>query len=445
MANELELQQFEAGSFMGISNENPILIDFTGKRKGNILELSGNQGVGKTSTLLGILYAMGAAFDIDKKKLLNTNDGAIDINLKFKYGGEQYHVVGKTNRIELKKFSDGKWRQEDSPVAMLRKIFGPVGLSPFGVKNMKGKDQIQYFQDMFGSGEDASKKMKKLEADIENVFQARRDVNREIKALKGALEMDVLYQNYEKSQNRFKAAPNPKKEKERMDAISEKKAAFDKAKTTLSSLEAQLESSDESIKELEERLDAERKNNAALRQRVDTGKKYIKENSGVEKEYEVANDSWLNISKEMAEYEKWKSVIAKEKELFEREDAAQGATGQLDSLRDQLLKLTKQCLPKVDGLTIKVAAGLDKEGQQEGIFYTEQPIHELSESEYTAMWCKIWDAAGVSHVFIENISSLGTDAVNVLNTIAKNGGMVFATKMDRKTDDISIAFVSEIK
>jgi hypothetical protein len=48
-------------------------------------------------------------------------------------------------------------------------------------------------------------------------------------------------------------------------------------------------------------------------------------------------------------------------------------------------------------------------------------------------------------VFIENISSLGTDAVNVLNTIAKNGGMVFATKMDRKTDDISIAFVSEIK
>jgi DNA repair exonuclease SbcCD ATPase subunit len=298
---------------------------------------------------------------------------------------------------------------------------------------------------MFGSGEDASKKMKKLEADIENVFQARRDVNREIKALKGTLEMDVLYQNYEKSQNRFKAAPNPKKEKERMDAISEKKAAFDKAKTTLSSLEAQLESSDESIKELEERLDAERKNNAALRQRVDTGKKYIKENSGVEKEYEVANDSWLNISKEMAEYEKWKSVIAKEKELFEREDAAQGATGQLDSLRDQLLKLTKQCLPKVDGLTIKVAAGLDKEGQQEGIFYTEQPIHELSESEYTAMWCRIWDAAGVSHVFIENISSLGTDAVNVLNTIAKNGGMVFATKMDRKTDDISIAFMSEIK
>ena len=139
--NVLELEKFEANSFAGISSTSPVIIDFTAKRKNqNVVEFTGDQGSGKSSTLMGILYAMGATFNLDKKKLLNSIDSAIDETLSFKYEGESYQVIVKTARIELKKLNEnGKWSAVDSPVAMLRKMFGPVGLSPFSVKELKGK------------------------------------------------------------------------------------------------------------------------------------------------------------------------------------------------------------------------------------------------------------------------------------------------------------------
>jgi len=448
MANEiLELEQFEAKSFMGISASHPILIDFTGKKKNqNIVEFFGNQGLCKTSTICGILYAMGATFNIDKKKLLNTTDEAIDVNLKFKYEEESYQVVAKTGRIELKKLNEdtGKWSAVDSPVAMLRKIFGPVGLSPFSVKELKGKDQIKYFQDMFGSGEDASKKMKNLEAEIEKIFSDRRDVNREVKALEGALNAEPLFQNYEKSLERFEKPISAEKEKKKYDELSEKKTAYEKYENTVSIAAADVRDKTNKIAELEKQLSQLKVERDKMQESVTKGNKWLEDNKEVLKEFETANNEWLNLSKTLSEYETWKAVLKKEKEFNEKQEQAITLTGELDKKREALLKLTKSCLPKVEGLTIKVAAGLDKTDQPEGVFFGEQAIHELSESEYIDMWCQIWDAAGTNHVFVENISSLGSDAVATLNSIAKNGGTVFATRMDRKVKEIGISFQSKI-
>jgi len=445
--NILELEQFEAKSFAGINSTTPIIIDFTGKRKNqNVIEFVGNQGAGKTSTLLGILYAMGATFNIDKKKLLNSVDGAIDVNLKFKYEDESYQVVAKSGRIDLKKLNEdsGKWSAVDSPVAMLRKIFGPVGLSPFSVKELKGKDQIKFFQDMFGSGEDASKKMQKLEADIDVLFAQRRDVNRDAKALSAALELEPLFQNYEKSMERFKKPVSAEKEKKAFEEADAKNKKYQNALSTLDTINSDLIRKVNSIEQLEAALKEAKKELAEIELRKANGEKWLKENKNVPKEFEEAQRDWMNLSQTLAEYEKWKGILAKEKNLVAYQDAATTATGQLDDLRSKLLKLTQSCLPKVDGLTIKVSAGLDKDGQQEGVFFNDQAIHELSESEYIDLWCNIWDAAGINHIFIENITSLGSDVVSTLNRIAKNGGLVFATQMDRSQKEMSVVFKAKI-
>lgn len=448
MANEnvLELEKFEANSFAGISSTSPVIIDFTAKRKNqNVIEFLGDQGTGKSSTLMGILYAMGATFNIDKKKLLNSIDSAIDETLSFKYEGESYQVIAKTARIELKKLNEnGKWSAVDSPVAMLRKMFGPVGLSPFSVKEMKGKDQIKYFQDMFGSGEDASKKMKKLEDDIEVLFSQRRDVNRDVKALSSALELEPLFQNYEKSQERFKKPVSADKEKKAFEDISKKNADYEKNKTALSNLTEEWGEKTEEIVELRQKLDKAIKEEAALKERVENGKKWEKDNAGIPKEFEVAQKEWLNLAQVLSDYDKWKQILAKEKTLVETQELAVNATAQLDDLREKLLKLTKSCLPKVEGLEIKVAAGLDKTDKPEGVFFNDQAIHEMSESEFVDMWCQIWDAAGVNFIFIENTTSMGSGAVATMNRIAKNGGIIFGTHMERSTKDMSVVFKSKL-
>lgn len=443
----LELEEFSAQSFMGIDSSRPIVIDFSKKsRSKNVVEFFSDQGTCKTSTLCGILYAMGATFNLDKKKLMNSTDGAIDVNLKFKYNDEQYHVIAKTGRIELKKLNEdtGKWKPEDSPVAILRKIFGPVGLSPFSVKELRGKDQIKFFQDMFGSGEDASKKMKKLEDDIEIIFAQRRDVNRDVKAISAALEIDPLYQNYEKSAERFKKPISAEKEKKAFDELSEKNKQYEKAVSMLGDLVVETTRCDVEIKELRAKLEAVEKRRADAVSRKEKGEEWLAANKGVPKQYEEAQKAWMNLSTTLAEYEKWKGILKKEKDLLELQDAVVTATGQLDELREKMLKLTNSCLPKVDGLKIKVASGLDKEEKPEGVFYNDKPIHELSESEYTDLWCRIWDAAGVNHLFIENITSLGSDAVATLNQIAKNGGLVFATRMERKQKEMTVLFKGKI-
>lgn len=444
--NVLELEKFEANSFAGISSTSPVIIDFTAKRKNqNVVEFTGDQGSGKSSTLMGILYAMGATFNLDKKKLLNSIDSAIDETLSFKYEGESYQVIVKTARIELKKLNEnGKWSAVDSPVAMLRKMFGPVGLSPFSVKELKGKDQIKYFQDMFGSGEDASKKMKKMEDDIDVLFSQRRDVNRDAKALSSALELEPLFQNYEKSMERFKKPVSAEKEKKAFEDASAKNKQFEKATEELKSIKDDLIDKKMEISDLEKKLAESKKELSSMEERQTKGEEWIKANKDVPKQFEAAQKEWLNLAQVLADYEKWKQVLAKEKTLTETQELAVAATAQLDELREKLLKLTKSCLPKVDGLEIKVAAGLDKTDKPEGVFFNDQAIHELSESEYTEMWCQIWEAAGVNFIFIENITSMGSGAVKTMNTIAKNGGIIFATHMDRSTKDMSVVFKTKI-
>jgi len=449
MANEnvLELEKFEANSFAGISSTSPVIIDFTAKRKNqNVVEFLGDQGTGKSSTLMGILYAMGATFNIDKKKLLNSIDSAIDETLSFKYEGESYQVIAKTARIELKKLNEnGKWSAVDSPVAMLRKMFGPVGLSPFSVKEMKGKDQIKYFQDMFGSGEDASKKMKKLEDDIEVLFSQRRDVNRDVKALSSALELEPLFQNYEKSQERFKKPVSADKEKKAFEDISKKNADYEKNKTALSNLTEEWGEKTEEIVELRQKLDKAIKEEAALKERVENGKKWEKDNAGIPKEFEAAQKEWLNLAQVLADYEKWRQILAKEKTLIETQELAVNATAQLDDLREKLLKLTKSCLPKVEGLEIKVAAGLDKTDKPEGVFYNGQPLHELSQSETENLWAKIFVESGNNFLFFENLNNFGSETISFLDKIAKEKGvMIFGTRTNPYKKDMSVIFKSKV-
>lgn len=447
-----ELLYYEAGSFMGINSKMGVFLDFTDMKKNEgFIEMAGRQGTGKTSELCGIAYAMGAELGIEKKKLENSLDGKIDEAIGAKKGDKIYRIEASSSRFSVKRqISEGKFKvdDEDTPVNMMNDIFGPVGMFP-DLQKVKGKDQILYFQQTFGDKGAGSKKIAETEEMIDKVFNERTRVNGDANLLGSALEVEPLYQNYEQSMEKFSKPISAEKERAKFDELAQKKNAYEQYKNTLSVAKGELQDTKDYIADLEEKLAAAKKKETDLTASVEKGDKWVEDNKSVLEEFDAANKEWLNLSQLLADQEKWNDILRREKQHTEKVNKGIELTAKLEDLRAELLKLTKKCLPKVPGLTIKVNTGLDKT-KPHGVFYLvpgkeeEQPIHELSESEYADMWCLIWEASGTKFIFIENITSFGTNVVNTLNRFVKNGGKVFYTKMDRSLKEREVTFLVKI-
>lgn len=455
MSNEkFELLSYDGKSFMGISKNDSVFIDFSKMRKNQgFVELMAKHGKGKTSTLLGIAYAMGAELTLDKKRLFNSLDNDLDEELIGKKDNQEYKVDVSASRISVKKKTgEDKWKDtDDTPAEMVKKLFGNVGMFPPNVKEMKGRKQIEFFQNLFASGADASKKMQKLEGDYDKKFADRRDINRDATLLKGSLEVEPLFQNYEGSMTKFAKTIVADKEKKKYDDLSQKKGAYDQYSHTLDIAKGSLKDKEREVDELEKKLAAAKSDRDKYQESVTRGEKWMEDNKGVLKEFEVANKEWVNLSQKLSEQERWKDILKKEKQLTDLQEKSTTLTAELDELNEKILKTTNECLPKVKGLTAKVATGIDKNGKPEGMFYLvpgkkdTQPIHELSETEYADMWCVIWEKEDMQFIFIENMSSFGDSMIGTLNQFVKNGGTVFYTQMSRKQEKLSITFKSKIE
>lgn len=442
---DLHLIEFEANSFAGIDKEQPVIIHFKNKP---VTLLRGDQGTNKSSTLNALMSVMGAVFNFETKNFVNKKDDTIDVKLKFNHKGTDYEVMQSGNRVTLKRFykESNKWIAEGSPKETLREIFGNLGVSPMFLKDLPGKKQIEWFKETFGATEDVSKKEKKLQADLEKIFAQRRDLNRAIKETDGALKSNVLYKNYEKNQAKFAKHLSADKEKEKLETLRTKKENFDKVKNGFEHLKKDRVNHLTRIEQLQVQIDAETRALTAVEKRIADGEAYIKASNGIETEFSEANEAYLNISKTIAEQTQWKDVLKKEKELDEMEQTVVLATDQIVQLRVAILELTSTYLPKIKGLEIRTKGfSIDNGDEDEGIFYQDKSLAQLSESELWDLFLLIWEKMEVYFVFCENISSLGSQAVQTLNRLAKEKkAQIFASEVDRKKDTMEISFETKI-
>lgn len=447
--SDIILKQFEARSFAGIDHDNPVIIDFTEARKNSgVTMIKGDQGTRKSSTLMAIMALMGAAFNFDSKNLVNKKDDTISVDMKFSHDGADYHVLQSGSRLTLKRHykETNRWIPEGTPKETLRKIFGNLGVSPIFLKDLPGKKQIEWFKETFGTPDDVSHKEEKLIYALELTKTQRRDVNRELKTLKGSLDANEMYNNYEKNLKRFAKMVSGEEEKEKLKELSTKKQEYDRAVAALEQLRDNDNHYEKMINDAEERLSAMKKARVAVVERIADGDRYIKENKGISKQYDDANKAWLNIGKILAEQAQWKDTLAKEKEYNEMLEQSHRADGVIDELRKDLLFITSTYLPKIPGLEIRLKVNsIDNGDEDEGIFYQGKSLAQLSESELWDLFILIWEDKGVRFVFCENISSLGSAAVATMNRLVKEKkARVFASEMDRSKKSMSITFESKI-
>ena len=438
--SDIHLKKFEAAAFKGIDSHNPVVIEFP-KNK-NVIKVKGNEGTGKTSTIEALMYLMGAQFNVDMKSLRNLEEG-IDTNLEFEHNGSKYKIEANNTRVSLKELVGEKWVPENSPKELIRSMFGVLGVSPIFLRELAGKKQIQWFKETFGGDEEASKKELKVVSQINSVFDGRREVNRSVKAVKGWLDSNELYNDYETSQEKFKKPISAEKEQKRIKELAAKKSEYDKNKQGLQYLNQQLNQKAFDVADLEAQLSQAKKEKQELAARVKKGEELIASSNGIEKEYDAANKEWLNISKTLAEQEQWKEVLAKEKEYNELLQGSTEADATLDKLRLELLKLTKAYLPKVEGLEVKIKTAMTDE--EEGIYYHGKTLAMLSESELWGLFAEhIWPFHDVKFIFCENVNSLGSNAVSILNKLAKDGAVIFATEMERSKKEREFSITTKI-
>jgi len=119
-----------------------------------------------------------------------------------------------------------------------------------------------------------------------------------------------------------------------------------------------------------------------------------------------------------------------------RFDEANSLTNQLDELNEQKLALAKQFTPDIEGFEVELG-NLDRE---KGLYLNGINISVLSESERYGLCIKIWEHFKIKVVFIENITSLGSNAMDIIKMFIANGGKVFCTRMKRLQDKISVTF-----
>lgn len=451
---KMELLYWKPSSVLGINKGDNILIDFTALRKNKgFIEFMGKQGTKKSSALMGIAYNIGAELGLDKKRIFNSLDNDLAEEISGKRGGETYKVKVSASRFSVEKETeDGNWKNvsEDTPGAMVKNLFGKPGIFPMEPKQMKGRKQIEFFHNMYGSGEEASKKMQKLEKEYDDKFAERRDINRDAKLLIGSLETEPLYQNREASEKRFAKPVSADKEKKAYDEKQKANSDYDRYKANLDILKASKLDIRNTIDRLKNELAAAEVEEKDISARIEKGDKWMSDNKSIPKEFEAANKEWLNLSTLLSDYNIWKDLLKKEEQLTEKQEQSITLTGELDALNEKILKATNECLPKIKGLTAKVATGIDKKDKPEGMFYLvpgkkeEQPLHELSETEYADMWCVIWEHEGTQFIFIENLSSYGDSMIKTLNQFVKNGGYVFYTLQQRGQAKMSITFKDKV-
>lgn len=149
--------------------------------KGNIVEISGANGAGKSSVLDALFWTLAGTREVQKQPVRHgASEGRTEIELDDLIVRRKFSQTGTTLQVERK--SDGV--RIDKPQAVLDKLYGRIGFDPLAFSRMKPKEQFEQLR-----------KLVKIEVDVDKLdelnrsdFAKRTDINREIKTLKGQWE-----------------------------------------------------------------------------------------------------------------------------------------------------------------------------------------------------------------------------------------------------------------
>lgn len=451
MTNKLHLLNFTVNSFAKIDKSAPVVIVWDDKNR--IVELQGDQGVGKSSVLSAFLAASGFKMP---ENATNKTDNGRSVSFEFEKEGKRYKVKITNSQFYVEMLVGDAWAKMGTPKTVLDSVLGPVGQSPMFLKEYDGKKQIEWIRDFYRLNEEEINLEKELDKKIKEFYDGRRESKKNSERLQNELNSNTYYINRTDWQQKIKAFEETVtdensikkiqtdheqyvKNNNGLDAFKENKKTYEQDKQDL----------EDDIKKLEEQLQLKRqeltnKESAivTVSERIAAGEKWLDENK-------AALDNYNNITEviksqtEMTTHKvNFNAMLAKEKDYNFQSDEFVRNQGGLDNSKEAKRKFIEAITPKIDGFEVCIPDGEDE--KREGIFYKGLSPIEMSESELVTFYLALLKAMDINIIVMENLTSLGSGAIEMLNYFAENGGYVLASVMNRAEKNLKVIIQDKI-
>jgi nucleoside diphosphate kinase len=449
MSDTLRFISFTPEAFGGINDANAkdMVISFP-EANDRIIELEGDQGRCKTSLLNFVKVMCGGELP---PNATNSIQNDLRGTSEFQIGDRTYKVRMTKGTFTLSYTSPTEKGKIESPKANLQQLIGNIGLSPMMLKDMKGKQQIEWLREAFRLTPEQKALENTIRQNYAKAFEARTDVNREFNRLQKEVAATAYYdydynncvfntnQMYETDyntvlNNTYDDATIQAKYDEAQRKVAQYGNATIRLDTHRDTLLTQQRRIADLEKQLEEAKDAESKTQQAIRD----GEAWFAANANPKKELDDVVETMKNSGEVRSKRDAIAAAFAKYHEYNAYEEKKIILEGQVAEYREQLNEFVKETTPDIPGL--EVIVGDWHPDKNEGIYYNDRTPQQLSESEAWALYLLLCKGLGIKVVLLENVTSMGSAAIDVINEFVRDGGYVFCTKMNRQQKNINISF-----
>lgn len=449
MSDTLRFISFTPEAFGGINDANykDMVIAFP-EEDNRIVELEGDQGRCKTSLLNFVKTMCGGELP---NNAINSISNDMRGTCEFQIGDRVYRVRMTKGTFTVSFSSPTEKGKIEAPKAKLQELIGNIGLSPMLLKEKKGKQQIEWLREVFRLSPEQKSLENTIKQNYAKAFEARTDVNREFNRLKKEVS-DSGYYDYDSENYVF--ATNEQYDRDfeivtnntfddatiqaRYDEAQRKVAQYGVATMRLDTHRETLLNQQRRIADLEKELEEAREAEAKTQQAIRDGEAWFAANTNPKKELDDVVEVMKNSGEVRGKRDAIAAAFKKYHEYIGYEEKKIILEGQVAEYLEQQKEFTRETTPAIPGL--EVIVGDWHQTKSEGIYYYDRTPQQLSESEAWSLYLLLCKALGIRVVLLENVTSLGSDAVDVINEFVKDGGYVFCTKMNRKQKIINVTF-----
>lgn len=407
-----------------------ILKDLEAEVAGNHILLIGDNGVGKSSFIQFIEIALGKQTNVPLNakghgEVVFQKDGQpITFKVDFRDGKPYIKVSGKGISIDNKK----------GAIAEL------VGALDFNIdefvelsKTTAGRrEQVKQFKSFLPA--DIVEGIAKFEADVNNDMEERKQLNVEIKKLKGSLALSTLYSLPDSELLKFQPVDTVEVMAE-LKAANEKNDKRAKVENGIEQRKALMKSKLDEITQLQEKIDKLNAEIGAADKEVKDGLAWLKANPLITTtalENTISEAGQVNQKAEQA-----KTHLAERKKLATLEEEAGELTAKIESSKEAIAIAIRDMEGPIEGLSF----------DDETLIYKGVPVSPdtLSTSEVMELGIRLKMAENpeLGILFIQRGESLGAERLQLIRELADaEGWQIIMEQVERGKKELQIEIIA---
>ena len=453
---------------------------------GKSVEITGANGVGKTSILDAIRYALTNSSDRDYIVKNGENEGEIIIETDT---GLSINRKKRTNSSDYKSIKQNE-KEVNSPETFLKEIFTPLQLNPVEFCSMSKQEQnrvildlidfkwdLNWIKEQFGEipaginyEQNILQVLNDIQADDSPYFKARQDINRDIKNNKAFIQdiAEELRSNYDTKKwsefnltEKLKELMNKKEENAKIEQAKEYISNYDnkikgyEAQRQINiaaeekNIQIERENLQKEIATLEEKIKADKEKLLSLDKILEDKKKivdleYEKKVSAldesIQRAKEFANKEPIDISNLQSECdtaEKMKSYLNEynrmkdyEVKIEELRIQSNEYTRKIELARDLPALILREATIPIKGLTVK-----------DGIPLIDgKPVNNLSEGEQLMLCVDVALSKpnSLKLILLDGVEKLSDKNRQLLYDKCKEKGLQFIATRTNNSDELII-------